>query len=48
MPKAIANSMFPIPNIPSAKWPLCNRTLLFFQEHTMLADLSSGTKQEDM
>ena len=30
IPKAIAFSMFPIPNIPAAKWSLCNRTLMFF------------------
>lgn len=30
IPKAIAYSMFPIPDIPSAKWSLCNRTLMFF------------------
>lgn len=30
IPKAIAYSMFPIPNIPAAKWSLCNRTLMFF------------------
>lgn len=28
--KAIAYSMFPIPDIPAAKWSLCNRTLMFF------------------
>ena len=30
VPKAIAYSMFPIPDIPAAKWSLCNRTLMFF------------------
>ncbi len=30
IPKAIAFSIFPIPDIPSAKWSLCNRTLMFF------------------
>jgi len=30
IPKAIAFSMYPIPNIPAAKWSLCNRTLMFF------------------
>jgi len=30
IPKAIAYSMFPIPNIPSAKWSLCNRMIMFF------------------
>jgi len=30
IPKAIAYSMFPIPDIPAAKWSLCNRTLMFF------------------
>ena len=30
VPKAIAYSMFPIPNIPAANWSLCNRTLMFF------------------
>jgi len=29
IPEAIAYSMFPISNIPSAKWPLLNRTLMF-------------------
>lgn len=29
IPKAIAYSMFPIPDIPAAKWSLCNRTLMF-------------------
>jgi len=29
VPEAIACSMFPIPNIPSAKWSLLNRTLMF-------------------
>jgi len=29
IPEAIAYSMFPIPNIPSAKWSLLNRTLMF-------------------
>ena len=30
IPRAIAFSMYPIPNIPAAKWSLCNRTLMFF------------------
>lgn len=30
IPKAIAFSIFPIQDIPSAKWSLCNRTLMFF------------------
>lgn len=30
IPKAIAYSVFPIPDIPAAKWSLCNRTLMFF------------------
>ena len=29
IPEAIAYSMFPIPNVPSAKWSLLNRTLMF-------------------
>jgi len=29
VPKAIAYSMFPIPNIPASKWSLLNRTLMF-------------------
>ena len=29
IPKAIALSMFPIPNIPAHKWSLLNRTLMF-------------------
>lgn len=29
IPEAIAYSMFPIPNIPSAKWSWLNRTLMF-------------------
>lgn len=29
-PQAIAYSVFPIPDIPSAKWSLLNRTLMFF------------------
>jgi len=29
IPEAIALSMFPIPNIPAAKWGLLNRTLMF-------------------
>lgn len=29
IPEAIALSMFPIPNIPAAKWSLFNRTLMF-------------------
>ena len=29
VPEAIALSMFPIPNIPAAKWSLLNRTLMF-------------------
>ena len=30
IPEAIAYSMFPIPNIPAAKWSLCNRMIMFF------------------
>jgi len=30
IPKAIAYSLFPIPNVPSAKWSLMNRLLMFF------------------
>lgn len=30
IPKAIAFSIFPIADIPAAKWSLCNRTLMFF------------------
>lgn len=30
IPEAIAYSTFPIPNIPSAKWSLLNRTIMFF------------------
>jgi len=30
LPKAIAYSIFPIPNIPAAKWSLCNRILMVF------------------
>lgn len=29
IPEAIAYSMFPIPDIPSAKWSLLNRTIMF-------------------
>jgi antirestriction protein ArdC len=29
IPEAVANSMFPIPNIPSRNWSLLNRTLMF-------------------
>lgn len=29
IPEAVAYSMYPIPNIPSAKWSLLNRTLMF-------------------
>jgi antirestriction protein ArdC len=29
IPEAVAYSMFPIPNIPSTKWSLLNRTLMF-------------------
>ena len=29
IPEAVAYSMFPIPDIPSAKWSLLNRTLMF-------------------
>jgi len=29
IPEAVALSMFPIPNIPAAKWSLLNRTLMF-------------------
>ena len=29
IPEVVAYSMFPIPNIPSAKWSLLNRTLMF-------------------
>jgi len=32
IPEAIAYSMFPIPNIPSTKWSLLNRTLMFLAE----------------
>jgi len=31
VPDAIALSMFPIPDIPSAKWSLLNRTMMFFR-----------------
>ncbi len=30
IPEAVALSMFPIPDIPGAKWSLLNRTLMFF------------------
>jgi len=30
IPEAIAYSMYPMPDIPAAKWSLCNRTLMFF------------------
>ena len=30
IPEAIAIATFPIQNIPSAKWSLLNRTLMFF------------------
>ena len=30
IPQAIAYSMYPIPDIPSAQWSLLNRTLMFF------------------
>lgn len=30
IPEAVAYSMFPIPNLPSSKWSLLNRTLMFF------------------
>ena len=30
IPQAVALSMFPIPNVPAAKWSLLNRTLMFF------------------
>lgn len=30
IPKAIAYSIFPIPNIPASNWSLFNRTLMFF------------------
>jgi hypothetical protein len=30
IPKAVAMAMFPIANIPSAKWSLLNRTVMFF------------------
>jgi hypothetical protein len=29
IPKAVANAMFPIPDIPCSKWSLLNRTLVF-------------------
>jgi len=29
IPEAVAYAMFPIPDIPSAKWSLMNRTLMF-------------------
>ena len=29
IPEAVANAMFPAANIPSAKWSLLNRTLMF-------------------
>ena len=29
IPKAIAYSVFPVPNVPSAKWSLLNRTIMF-------------------
>ena len=29
IPQAIAYSMFPVPDIPSAKWSLLNRTIMF-------------------
>jgi len=29
IPEAVAISMYPIPEIPSAKWSLMNRTLMF-------------------
>ena len=29
IPEAVAYSMYPIPDIPSAKWSLTNRTLMF-------------------
>lgn len=32
IPQGIAYSMFPIPDIPAAKWSLCNRTLMFFAD----------------
>lgn len=32
IPQALAYSVFPIPNIPSAKWSLLNRTLMFFAD----------------
>jgi len=30
IPQVITIAIFPIPNIPSAKWSLLNRTLMFF------------------
>jgi antirestriction factor ArdC-like protein len=30
IPEAVAMSMFPIPDIPSTKWSLLNRTIMFF------------------
>lgn len=30
VPQAVAMSMFPIPDLPSSKWSLLNRTLMFF------------------
>lgn len=30
IPKAIAYNMFPFPDIPAAKWSLCNKILMFF------------------
>lgn len=30
IPEAVAYSMFPIPNLPSSRWSLLNRTLMFF------------------
>ena len=29
IPEAVAYAMYPIPDIPSAKWSLLNRTIMF-------------------
>ena len=29
IPKAVAYSMFPIPDVPSARWSLLNKTVMF-------------------
>jgi len=31
IPEAVAYSMYPIPDIPSAKWSLLNRTIMFLE-----------------